>query len=365
MPAIDRLSRNSQSQGEGSATCTCANLQDYFVHGAEEIELWIEHTFWATQKMNLRGSSVYKDQPAEDDEEDECFETFQPGEPMFLRMADWMDLAGASLDERLTGTVRKDSKTGAFPYRRSVGATLQVNFKYYGDAVDDVFHADVEVDIKDGWTSIGSAVEYTDYESHFKMDFYDRYRRGVAVVFVTMGQITQFDFMTMMNTIIQFLVLLGVVETIVGIVATVALPESPVYAKAKTEPFQFGKALADFSVRSALACQAFKAWDTSARKEGEEPSIDEKELKAIFKGHCDDALAQAFANAILTEARLTGSEDEGNNVTCEDLMHIMSNGLVSCEQMEKMKGCAPQRLSSSSSLKAGSASNGDLRKVGV
>merc|ERR1719160_690315 len=151
--------------------------------------------------------------------------------------------------------------------------------------------------------------------------------------------------MTMMNTIIQGLVLLGVVETIVGIVATVALPESPVYAKAKTEPFQFGKAMAEFGVRSALACQAFKAWDTHQGKEGEEPSINEKELKAIFKGHCDDDLAQAFANSILAEARLVGSEDEGNNVTCMDLMHIMSNGLVSCEQMEKLKGSVPRRLS--------------------
>merc|ERR1719160_1785289 len=178
--------------------------------------------------------------------------------------------------------------------------------------------------------------------------------------------------MTMMNTIIQGLVLLGVCDTIVGIVATFALPESPVYAKAKTEPFQFGKAMADFGVRSALACQAFNAWDSHQCKEGEEPSIDEKELKAIFKGHCDDDLAQAFANAILTEARLTGSEDEGNNVTCKDLMHIMSNGLVSCEQMEKMKGCAPQRLSTFSNQKSlektGSAStvcSADPRKVAV
>jgi hypothetical protein len=245
-----------------------------------------------------------------------------------------MSLAGVSLDERLTDAVAKDATTGVFPHRRIVGTTLIIELKYHGDEQDDVFTCDIVVQKIDGWTSIGSAVSYLTYESHHNMEFYDRYRRGVNIQFLALGEVTQFDYVTMMNTVVQGLVLLQMVEQIVLLVALYALPESPVYLRAQSEPFKHTKAMAEFGVQAALACQAFNAWDTSGHKEGEQPSINEEELMAVFKGHFDDKLARRFVSVIMKEAR--GDDSEGDDLSCRDLVRIMSSGLVSTEELNKL-----------------------------
>jgi hypothetical protein len=109
-------------------TCTCARLTNFFVHSAEMVELHIEHTFWATlKKVDVKGSSTYKDVPDDPEiknqrkniktclkkkgmEDGECFKKFEPGETMSLRLSEWMELAGVSLDERLTEIVSTDKK---------------------------------------------------------------------------------------------------------------------------------------------------------------------------------------------------------------------------------------------------------------
>lgn len=242
------------------------------MHGAEEIELHIEHGFLATEKMDVAGSSTYKDIPEDERDkrklirtclkkkgmkEDECFKEYKPGEAISLRLADWLMLASVGLDEHLEDIVTQDAKTGVFPYRRTVGTTLLIHLKYRGDASNDVFTCDIEVHNKDGWTSLGSEISYINYESHDNMDFYDRYKRGVNIQFVAMGVVTQFDYMEMMNTIVQGLVLLGFVEQVVLVVAQYGLPESRVYLRAMSEPFKHAKAMAEFGVQAALACQAF------------------------------------------------------------------------------------------------------------
>lgn len=349
----DRVSRNSSTRNPKSKsngkTCTCATLKDYFVQSPEEIELHIEHAFWATQKMDVRGSSTYKEKPKEDADkktqrvliktclqkkdtpDGECHKEFEPGKRMALSIRDWMELAGVTLDERLTDVVPTDVKTGEFPYRRTVGLSLIIKLSYSGDVSQDTFTCYVEVDAQDGWTSIGSQVAYDDYESHEKMEFYDRYRRGVQFQFVAFGKITQFEYITLMNSIIQGLVLLGVCDTVVRIIACYALKESPVYANVLGENFRHKKALARFGVNAALASQAFKTWDTGKTKK-----ITSQELLEVYKGNFDDELAKLFVQVVFDEAHSHGDATEGEGVTCEDLLHIIATGLVSIEELHKL-----------------------------
>lgn len=355
----DMVTRNQSIRGPKGKdrTCTCAKLNNYFVHGAEKLELHVDHSFWATQKMDIAGSSTYEGIPEDPEEklkrkniktclkkkdmkEGECFQEFEPGETMKLRLHEWMELAGVTLDERLTGTVTQDKATGQrngqYPYRRQVGATLLIKLMYKGDANnDDTFTCNVEVEAQDGWTSIGSEVTYADYESQQKMHFYDRYRRGVEVTFSPMGQVTQFDYVTMMNTIIQGLVLLSLCEHIVKIVASYALPESPQYLRSFNQPFKLKKELATFSVNVALACQAFNAWDTGNKK-GEKPLVSEKELMEVFKKNFDGEVSAHFADVIMEVAR-EYTPDIQNGVTLDDLVHIISSGVVSIEELMKLK----------------------------
>merc|ERR1719387_1123768 len=92
--------------------------------------------------------------------------------------------------------------------------------------------------------------------------------------------------------------------------------------------------MAAFGIQSALACQAFQAWDTGGHKEGEKPMINDQELMAVFKGHFDDELAGQFVRVIMKEAR--SAESDGEDLTCRDLVRIMSSGLVSVEQLANL-----------------------------
>jgi len=146
----------------------------------------------------------------------------------------------------------------------------------------------------------------------------------------------------MMNTIVQGLVLLQFVEYVVMFVAMYCLPESPVYQRAQAEPLKIDKAMAEFGVRTALACQAFKAWDTHAdHEEGQQPEINEQELMDVFKGHFDDKTTQHFVNVIMKEAR--GPQSDSENLSCRDLVRIMSSGLVSVEELVKLESIREAR----------------------
>jgi hypothetical protein len=187
------------------------------------------------------------------------------------------------------------------------------------------------VEHQDGWTSLGSDFVFADYQSQQKMDFYDRYRRGVSITFTAMGKVTKFDYVMMMNQIIAGLVLIQFVDKVVKIVASFALPESKQYTKVMSENFLHKKALATFGINVAMACQAFKTWDT-----GKSGNISEEELKAVFRGSFNEDLSKHFVDVIMDVAHEQGNENEVG-ATCEDLVHIMSSGIVSIEELQKIR----------------------------
>lgn len=335
-----------------STTCICAKMTNFFVHGAEDIELHIEHSFWATGGSDVEGSSTLtetkddqtkqittclKKKGMELGDAEQCYKTFQPGQRMVLPISEWMALAGVALDERLTDTVTEDAVKGGFPHRRVVGTSLIIKMMYLGDVTDDIFTCEVEVVSQEGWTAIGSDVTYTRYTSHQDMDFYDRYRRGVRIQFAAFGQISSFSWYYLFNTIIQGLVLLGFIPWIVKAVAMFALEESALYRKSFSEKFSFKKALAHFGVQAALASQTFKMWNKKGDEE--QPVIDESELKSVFKGNFSDEVSGDFVDIILAESGAAGATDEEKlktrTVTCEDFVRIMSDGVVSLEELGK------------------------------
>jgi 6-phosphogluconate dehydrogenase len=130
-------------------------------------------------------------------------------------------------------------------------------------------------------------------------------------------------------------VLLKLVETFVKVVAHYGLRESPQYMKASNDQFIHKKALAGFGINVALACQAFKTWDT-----GKTGSITDEELKAVFRHSFNEELSKHFVQVIMDVAHEKGNANEVG-ATCEDLVHIMSSGIVSIEEVQKLKGMAP------------------------
>jgi len=157
------------------------------------------------------------------------------------------------------------------------------NLRYEGD-VEDVsrpFKCEIEVDVVDDWTSLGSEITYAAYEGPFgDNEFYDHYRRGIMVQFFPAGHVYKTDPYTLIMTIIAGLVMLGVANFLTGLVAFYCLKESSMYSAATYETFNPARRLAKFGLNAAMVCQLFNMLNVESDNE-----ISEKELQQAFKGN--------------------------------------------------------------------------------
>lgn len=162
----------------------------------------------------------------------------------------------------------------------------------------------------DGWNSIGSQVKPISYRTEDDMEYNEDYELGISIEFFPSGIITRRDWQKAFFTLIAGLVLLRVAEYIVGFIAFWILPEATVYANARSQQLEHGKALAQFGITTALACQAFKEWDQ--KKEGKTPALTQSELAAVFEGPFDEETAKMLAATIAGEVHK-------DSLVCEDL----------------------------------------------
>jgi hypothetical protein len=348
-------------------TCVCSKLQNSFATDAEKFTFTLEHAFsTSTELESIGGSSTYEEPPdsmrktirtclKEPGDDPDCTvldgiadhhwgkccsQIFEPGETMTLTVKDWLKAGGVVLDERVDKQfgVHADVETGKYPFRRVTGQKLHLRMSYYGDKGSNMFKCEVDVLARSGWTSAGADAIFTNYVGLQSMnrsgnDLYTVYKRGVRFEFFPRGRVTKFHLPTLINTLISGLVLLNLVPHVVRVVANYGFKEeSKVYNKAISKEFSYKKVLARFAVNSALACQAFKTWDTS-KDEDTEPSISFKELLAVFKGSFDEETAAKFARVIFEEVHGAGTDDL--RLTCNELVGLMSTGLVSLEQLRE------------------------------
>jgi len=203
---------------------------------------------------------------------------------------------------------------------------LHINLRYEGSLTDDMFRCNVEVKAIDGWNSIASKVTYLSFRNSQDAEYNDDYKLGVGIEFFATGIVSRVDWVSAMNFLVAGLVLLKTVEQVVKVVAFYILPEGDVYSNAGSESHEYGKALAQFGLSTALACHAFKQWDTHGVP-GEEPQLTTDELAEVFSGPFDKDTAERFA---MTITKQVGKDA----LVCSDLVDLMSTGLVSIERMK-------------------------------
>jgi hypothetical protein len=341
----------------GETTCTCSKLNDYFVLGADSLQLWFDHSFQSrTEQWSVSGSTKRQGstefeksittcvrrcgkRDAETGQrqcDDGCHWEFQPGQSMNASISEWLSVAGYSLDERLEGVVKPSQHDNQLPYRRMVGARLIFNLRYEGD-VEDVsrpFKCEIEVDVVDDWTSLGSEISYAAYEGPFgDNEFYDHYRRGIMVQFFPAGHVYKTDPYTLIMTIIAGLVMLGVANFITGLVAFYCLKESTMYSAATYETFNPARRLAKFGLNAAMVCQLFNMLNN----DNSDKEISEKELQRAFKGNFSSTEAEKLARAVLSEAHRSGAlAEQGHALTVEALVELMTSDEVTLSDLGKL-----------------------------
>jgi len=323
------------------------------VLGVDDVVMAVQHTFTTSSKLgHMTGSSTYMKSSDEkksiytclrnnatDPEctavggilesnfEKCCVKLFEPGETMKFSVREWASFADVTLDGRLKGQV-EPGKDGKYPFHRLAGIKLSILMKYYGESTDDEILCVVEVQHTDGWTSFGSSMTYLDYNPLGSAEYYEGYQRGVRFSFYPQGSLTIFNYQMFFMQFLAGLVILGYVDTIVGFVATKLHPKRKTFAKAKTETLHYGQALAKFGINAALACTAFRQWDSHST--GGTPTITEDELVKVYteKGCLPDATAKELAKAVM--AAVDGKSGE---IDCNDLVKLISTGLVSLESL--------------------------------
>mmetsp|Transcript_12329 Transcript_12329/g.28919 ORF Transcript_12329/g.28919 Transcript_12329/m.28919 type:complete len:536 (-) Transcript_12329:174-1781(-) len=337
--------------------CTCGRLDNFFVLGVEDVEMHMIHEFSTSSKLDqTTGSSVHTSASDEkkkvrtclmsqasskkeeceiqyglgdDTWSDCCSHIFEPGQTVFLTIAQWLDLAGISLDD-YNELVEEDRVNGGQPYRRTSGVEIQVTLNYYGDISQDDWDCVIEVTPRDVWTSAGSDMIYTSFSGPGTSEFWDAWKRGIRFSFSTQGRASKLDGWTLLNTLIAGLVLFASINTIVGLISDYVLPEKKVYSAARLTQLEYGKALAHFGIQTALACQAFKSWDTGSA--GTDATISKDELARLYAPYFGDDTAHQIAEVVMEQAH---GKDGAHNLTCPQLVELMGGALLSIEHLKE------------------------------
>lgn len=371
---VDPCAALAASPGTRTATkvvggvCSCSKLQDYFTLGVEQMTMSLQHAFTTSpsyhedkDKETVYGSSTYKSSDAlkkkvktcvkKAGEPSGCFATFEPGKDIVFSIKEWLDLAGLDLDA--LNSRFESPLDGSHPTHRLSGVKIHVHISYEGAFADGTFNADLKVSAKKGWNSIGSSDRYVDFKSMSDKEYYDDYSYGISFDFFPSGKATRFDWQITFNTIIASLVLLSLSTVITSVVAFYVLPEKAVYLNAAVQQLEYDHTLAKFAVTTALACQAFKQWDTTSDA-SKQPRLDMTELKSVFRAAYDDETATQIASTIMDQAQ---KEDKPGVLYCDRLVDLMGDGLVSVAELRahahKKHGAA------SSSSKVAPAPAGD------
>lgn len=354
--------------------CSCGRSRDTFVLGVDKLIMVLQHAFKTSSNdlAGLSGSSTYTSSTSGDkkkairtclrnDNQDSactnkrikkenfskcCRKEFAPGEDMRFSVEEWISFSGISLDERLTSKVMPSAEGegtvgGKYPFHRVAGAKLRFELKYYGDKSDDDITCLIMVSQTDAWNSFGSQMIYRSYDptGATVSEYFDNYRRGVSFQFVPMGQVSAFDPKVLLMNLVAGLVFLHYVDQVVAFVATWLLPEKKVYANAMNAKNDYSLSLAKFGVNAALACTAFKIWDTSSTQGESKSKISADELTKVYKdGGLTDELAQKFSKLVLDESQHMKSLTDGadrDGLTCEDLVKFLSSGLVNLDTVRE------------------------------
>ena len=360
--------------------CTCKTTQDYFVLGAEKLELTFEHGFTTSAILNHKGlnwkgrssllksdfgagtkaieTTLFKDcDPGamwhEPNTDNAWFgpckkvASFKPGDEVYQPVDVWLDMADVILDERVPGgsvtpDARDTAATTFLPWRRSVGVNLAIILEYTGftDNTEN-FKCAVRVEaLSDSWASQSSKLMYDTQRSvvpgeSSSADYIDTYSRGVKFTFVTRGLIYQFDFQTALDGFIQALLLgLAAVPFLMGLVAFLNPfdPKAKVYNKYCNEKFDIERMLAQYGMSAMHITHFCKAVD----RDHDGTTLSKEEMTSLLSLLCggDVQLSSQISSFLMSKSNEKAGSLDPTTVSVRELVELMTSDHISFDELK-------------------------------
>jgi len=245
-----------------------------------------------------------------DGDDKDSYKTFPEDTKLEISVDDMLKATGIDLDKTVDENVPSNGgssersaflkaqqgalgyKSGKYPRTRLTGAELTIRLKYYNHGfgpksvrkgrLSNKVRCVAELEAAPRWTALGSqSTEYlVDSSSphifelnrrtqdtgngdvvHTRM-LLSKYKYGVRVNIQVLGLIGQFNYNYLLNTLVQALVFLGVINSIMTLIAQYCMgARSPIYTRAMREEVNFQKCIANFTTKMFVANEAFKSVD--------------------------------------------------------------------------------------------------------
>jgi len=359
--------------------CTCYSLENVFVLGVDDAETHFTHGFEAydgeetgTFKMGKEGdanaptSFLLARGPNAQDEPFKVVES-KPGMTVSFSIREaltalGMDCGGVQgnaldcmgpssmFDNSLCGTTKEC--TGALqlePTPRMSGLTLTVRTLYFNNKITT---PDIYASIRDNYPPpyaihvVTSSVEWTSRGSDVVAEInsaeltknVDRYRYGVLIKYVpAAGVISRFDFGVIIQTLVNFTVLLGFPPMLMSLIVFVGMGrKSKMYRRGQRKTLTLQGMHRSFAYNAVIAGAIFSNLD-----EDGDGFLDHKELEKAFKNLLEPKL----------RTRFPGEDQDWYNARVAEFVSFMSDSF----QIEHMPEDSPKH---GSNVEAGSVRTG-------
>jgi hypothetical protein len=290
-------------------SCYCRMKSNEFLAAAENMTVNVEHKFEA-----LYGSGEMPRTFVRRPGDNTNLHEFPPGSPVSIplfKILEWLDM---SLDHAAEGK-------GKQPRLRVKGLQITMKLQYYNyhqaPGMEDQVNGEpgetvcvLEFSPQDMWATLGNSVAHIPAQGLAgKGGFVNRYQYGIKVVIQASGVISTVDFMYLINSVIQGLVLLNVAVVITQQIAYYALGDrSKMYKEFGNETAIFEREAARFAIQSIVAGYVFQILDQDSSG-----SIDQREIYEAIKervkgsGLTDEEL-NTLAGFVIHQAELDGEK---------------------------------------------------------
>ena len=306
---------------------------------------------------------------------------FELGKPAKYPVREWLKMVGVnSLDDvnlaanqggfdintgRPGDTVNRvtdTAKVGKETFRMT-GVGIGIDFIWGGDMREEDGHvfpsppssscSSVQLHVKarliPGWQSLGSEVHYSDRteviptqsDVHYKntndypirekndvngsggsgfktMTYHDRYKRGVKFEFTYHGKLGHFDAMAFVTRVSSFIVLLGVAEAIVSMLAFSLMGyKSKVYKRGRDDVMHIEREHAKIAVSTLTAAATFRALTQK-----DEKMLHWSEIRDFLQSF--EGISAADAAKLATRVLEEGDLDRDGGLSLEEFTNLLT-----------------------------------------
>lgn len=300
--------------------CRYSNVQSLLQIGSIETDLTFSHSYYG-ELVNKRAMSpkTYVRRSGETSNR----RTFNGGESVSMTVSEWLEIAGIDIDKPYneqpvvaengysvsTALTGQGWSTGKWPRPMLAGARIGLHFRYYNWGLDagadmskgSTVYCILEVSPQLDWTSRGYDPQYTTKTAKDPpMTYYegvhpevsrtgivvDNYRYGLHFSVEHSGIIGALNWALIVRILINAIVLLGVVQTVVSVIAQHVMgQEAYFYKRNIVRRIDWARDYAKYAIELLVARQAYISLDPNM-----DENIDQAELAEILDSVVGDKL---------------------------------------------------------------------------